>query len=105
VRVAPRRGVVDERELATCVLREGMAPGPAVRLEVEDEGSGMDRDTVARLWEPFFTTKPRGRGLGLAAVLGILRQHRAALALESKPGVGTRIRIHLAPAVEIPALH
>jgi PAS domain S-box-containing protein len=104
VRVATRRGVVDERELSTCVLREGVAPGPAIRLEVEDHGAGMDRDTVARLWEPFFTTKAGGRGLGLPAVLGILRQHRAALAVESTPGVGTRFRIHLAPASDVPAI-
>jgi len=105
VRVTTRRIAVDERQLATCVLREGMKPGAAVLLEIVDDGVGMDSDTVARLWEPFFTTKKHGRGLGLPAVLGILRQHRGALAVDSEPGVGTRFRILLPPArTEIPAL-
>jgi signal transduction histidine kinase len=105
VRLVTRRAVVDERELATSVLREGFAPGPAIRLEVLDDGPGMDAMTLGRLWEPFFTTKPRGRGLGLSAVLGILRQHRATLAVESAPGTGTRFRIHLPPAgPELPAI-
>jgi signal transduction histidine kinase len=82
-----------------------MKPGPAVLLEIVDEGVGMDPDTLARLWEPFFTTKKNGRGLGLPAVLGILRQHRAALALDSEPGTGSRFRILLPPARrEVPAL-
>lgn len=105
VRVSTRRIAVDARQLAACVLREGMKPGPAVLLEVVDEGVGMDPDTLARLWEPFFTTKKNGRGLGLPAVLGILRQHRAALALDSEPGAGSRFRILLPPARrEVPAL-
>ncbi|MCB1008369.1 MAG: PAS domain S-box protein [Acidobacteria bacterium] len=105
VRVATRRIAVDERQLAACVLREGARPGAAVLLEISDDGVGMDGDTLARLWEPFFTTKKQGRGLGLPAVLGILRQHRAALAVDSEPGVGTRFRVLLPPArTEVPAL-
>jgi signal transduction histidine kinase len=105
VRVSTRRIAVDERQLATCVLREGMKPGAAVLLEIVDDGVGMDSETLARLWEPFFTTKKHGRGLGLPAVLGILRQHRAALAVDSEPGAGTRFRILLPPArTEVPAL-
>ncbi len=105
VRVSTRRIAVDARQLATCVLREGMKPGPAVLLEIVDDGVGMDPDTLARLWEPFFTTKKNGRGLGLPAVLGILRQHRAALALDSEPGAGSRFRILLPPARgKVPAL-
>lgn len=105
VRVSTRRIAVDERQLATCVLREGAKPGAAVLLEIVDDGVGMDAETLARLWEPFFTTKKHGRGLGLPAVLGILRQHRAALAVDSELGAGTRFRILLPPArTEVPAL-
>ncbi len=105
VRVTTRRVAVDDRQLASSVLREGVRPGPAVLLEVADDGPGMDAETVARLWEPFFTTKKSGRGLGLPAIAGILRQHRAALAVDSEPGRGTRFRVLLPPARgEVPAL-
>ena len=59
-------------------------------LEVEDDGCGMTAETRAKIFDPFFTTKFTGRGLGLAAVLGILRGHRGALRLESAPGRGTK---------------
>ena len=57
----------------------------------------MDADTVDRIFEPFFTTKFTGRGLGLAAVLGVVRGHRGALSVESAPGRGTVFRILFAP--------
>ncbi|MEM8931855.1 MAG: PAS domain S-box protein [Acidobacteriota bacterium] len=67
-----------------------------VVLEVADDGVGMDEWTQRRLFEPFYTTKPTGRGLGMATVLGIVRGHRGALSLDSAPGVGTTIRIAFA---------
>jgi len=76
-------------------LREQVVLGPAVLLEVEDDGPGMDESTRARLLEPFFTTKPKGRGLGLASVVGIVRRHRGGLEVDSKPGRGTVFRILL----------
>jgi signal transduction histidine kinase len=98
VRVVTRCIELGAAELGRMVLAEGLCPGPAVLLEVRDEGPGMDADTLARLWEPFFTTKPGGHGLGLPSLLGILRQHRAGLAVESSPGRGTRFRIAFALA-------
>ncbi len=75
-----------------------LAPGRYVSLEVTDDGPGMDADTVDRIFEPFFTTKFTGRGLGLAAVLGVVRGHHGALSVESTPGHGTVFRILFAPS-------
>jgi two-component system cell cycle sensor histidine kinase/response regulator CckA len=75
-----------------------LAPGRYVLLEVSDDGQGMDPQTVDRIFEPFFTTKFTGRGLGLAAVLGVVRGHRGALSVESAPGRGTIFRILFAPS-------
>jgi len=64
-------------------------PGSYAVLEVEDDGIGMDSVTLSKIFDPFFSTKFMGRGLGLAAVQGIVRGHRGALTVQSTPGAGT----------------
>ncbi len=71
---------------------EPLREGPYAFVEVEDNGCGMDDATLARIFEPFFSTKFQGRGLGLASVIGIIRGHRGFVRLESGPGRGTRFR-------------
>lgn len=70
-----------------------LSEGLFVYLDVSDDGCGMSPETQARIFDPFFTTKFIGRGLGLAAVLGIVRGHKGALNVTSQPGQGTTFRI------------
>ena len=79
------------------VLAPSEMVGRLVEVQVRDRGMGMDRATLARMFDPFFTTKFTGRGLGLAATLGILRQHGGGLSVESEPGKGTTFRLYFVP--------
>lgn len=88
----------DEAYLAGTWLDDKLPAGRYVFFEVRDNGKGMDAETLGRIFEPFFTTKFTGRGLGLAAVLGIVRGHRGALSIESEEGRGTAFRVHFPAA-------
>lgn len=88
-------GVVecDRARLDETCLGVELPEGTYVHLDVADSGCGMDAETRRRAVEPFFTTKPDNRGLGLSAVLGIMREHKGALCLKSDVGVGTTVRM------------
>lgn len=84
---------------------EPLGPGNYVCLEVTDTGCGMNEESRSRLLEPFYTTKVAGRGLGLAAVAGIVRGHHAGLTLVSAPGNGSTFRVFFPiPERPLPAL-
>ncbi len=83
----------DAEYLAGAYCAEQITPGEFVYLEVSDTGHGMDRPTQDRIFDPFFSTKFTGRGLGLAAVLGIVRGHRGAIRVYSEPERGTMFKL------------
>ena len=78
---------------------QDLEPGLHVSLEVSDTGVGMNPETRKRMFEPFYTTKFAGRGLGLSAIQGIVRSHRGGIRVYSEPGLGTQFKIVL-PALE-----
>jgi signal transduction histidine kinase/ActR/RegA family two-component response regulator len=96
-RLLVRTGLVQQsaEDLAGAAGAERPQPGAYAYLEVVDDGQGMDATTQARVFEPFFSTKFSGRGLGLAAVLGIVRTHGGVVQIQSGIGIGTRVRVLL----------
>jgi PAS domain S-box-containing protein len=107
-RITLRTGVVHSPELTDSRYGERQeeggqpVPGPYVYLEIADTGAGMTQDTLNRIFDPFFSTKFTGRGLGLAAVMGIVRGHNGLIRIRTEPGRGTSFRV-LFPPVAGPA--
>ena len=86
---------VQEEQLDNDVMDDAIPPRRYATLEVSDTGCGMDAETKRRIFEPFFTTKFTGRGLGMSAVLGIVKEHDGALQMISNPGAGTTFKVFL----------
>ncbi len=101
--VTIRTGVseLSEEQVAELPFESDAVPGPYVTLDVIDEGEGMVASALAQIFEPFFSTKGPGRGLGLAAVRGILRAHGGAITVTSEPGTGTHFRVVLPAATPV----
>jgi len=95
IRISLRNMDVDREFVQT---HPGLKPGPHVCLSVEDTGKGMDEETQKKIFDPFFTMHFLGRGMGMAAVYGIVKNHDGWIDVESQPGAGTIVRIYL-PAV------
>jgi CheY-like chemotaxis protein len=93
IHLATTARILQEREVQTIFRGEGLKPGLHVLLEVSDTGGGMTPEVMERIFDPFFTTKASGRGLGLSAMLGILRGHGAGLHISSAVERGTTFRI------------
>jgi PAS domain S-box-containing protein len=99
-RISVSTGTMASGPLTPCLA--GTPPeGKAVFLQVADTGSGMDAGTLERIFDPFFSTKFTGRGLGLAAVLGIMRGHHGAVQVDTQPGHGTTFRLLFPPSDKV----
>jgi CheY-like chemotaxis protein len=85
----------DRAYLAEMWIDDQLPVGLYIYLEIADTGCGMDRETSSKIFEPFFTTKFTGRGLGMAATLGIIRGHKGAIKVYSEKGIGTTFKILL----------
>ena len=92
------RRMLSETEASELYPPQKRVAGDFVFVEVRDLGHGMDRATQSRMYEPFFSLKGPGRGLGLSAVLGIVRGHQGGLEVTSRPGTGTSVRVYFRAA-------
>ncbi|RME00587.1 MAG: response regulator, partial [Calditrichaeota bacterium] len=86
------------------IFKDNIQEGRYVFLQVSDNGKGMDQETREKIFDPFFTTKFTGRGLGLAAVLGIIKQHQGNIKVQSQPGMGATFTV-LFPANQVTGEH
>ena len=76
-----------------------LSAGKYIKISVRDQGMGIPAEHLPRIFDPYFTTKQQGSGLGLASTYAIIKKHHGHITVESEPGVGTTFHIYL-PAVE-----
>lgn len=103
ISVVVRGAVCTNEDLGDAVVFGQMPEGDAVCVEVADNGRGMQREHIERIFDPFYSTKSGSRGLGLAIVLGIIKGHRGSIAVSSCPGEGARFRVYLPIPDAVPA--
>ncbi len=101
IRTRPRP--LGPQDLKTLPNGAGMAPGEYVVLEVSDTGKGIESEHQGRIFDPFFSTKVFGRGLGLAAVYGVLKGHKGTVDVASQVGQGSRFRLYFPAARATPS--
>jgi CheY-like chemotaxis protein len=90
----------DSTYLANTYVDDELTPGEYLILELSDNGPGIPEDILPKIFDPFFTTKLTGRGLGLAAVLGIVRGHNGAIRVDSQVGTGSKFTV-LLPSTQV----
>ena len=95
IKITLAKMIVDTDQEELDFLHHAIPPGNYACLTVSDNGCGMDVETQKRVFEPFYTTKVSGRGLGMSAVLGIINSHGGSLQLSSTQGVGTTFKLYL----------
>jgi signal transduction histidine kinase len=93
VEVLTGRETLDAAALAAMDYSAALGPGDYVFIDVKDDGPGIPDALIPRIFEPFFSTRDMGRGLGLAAVHGIVRGHNGAIRIWTGPAIGTRVRV------------
>lgn len=93
IRIATYRSVITREDLERAAYDHSFDSGQVVCLEISDNGTGMSQEVLDQLFEPYFTTRFTGRGLGMSAVQGILRGHECCMFIDTAPGQGTTIRI------------
>jgi signal transduction histidine kinase/CheY-like chemotaxis protein len=102
----PAGGAIEVRAENVAVTdraaNESLVPEPGVRITIRDNGCGISPEVLSRIFDPYFTTKPGGSGLGLATAYAIVIKHGGHLCVESTPGAGTEFAITL-PALDVPA--
>lgn len=94
IRVASGHKVLSESALKGMLGAQACTPGEFVYMVVQDDGPGMSQETLARMFDPFFSTKAVGRGLGLATTLGTVRSHHGCLEVVTSPGHGSRFTVY-----------
>ena len=95
VRVRTYPAALGSEWLSRAFIGQHVAPGEFRVLEISDDGVGMGEDVVRQIFDPFFSSKGPGRGLGLSSTLGVVRRHTGALGVESRPGAGSRFVVAL----------
>lgn len=100
VTIRTRRVTLSTEQVAG---KPGLRPGPAVMIQVADSGTGIEASALPRIFEPFFSTKFQGRGLGLAAAYGIVKNHKGYIGVDSAVGRGTTFTIHFPAVTSLPA--